>query len=126
MECVTLKSSSIKYRGDWFSTFTQHSDATTMDGVDLYPNVTWQWEHKTGALGLQVCRSRGSLGSWVNSSFFCFFVESLVTHQEKVIYICSWLIHCFFFRLFLSHLGHLGTHQEKVIYIYIYIYKKAI
>jgi len=37
--------------GDWFSTFTQHSDATTVDGGhDLYPNVTWQWEHKTGAL----------------------------------------------------------------------------
>ena len=35
--------------GDWFSTFTQHSDATTVDGGhDLYPNVTWQWEHKTG------------------------------------------------------------------------------
>eukprot|EP00438_Fugacium_kawagutii_P021600 Skav212184 [mRNA] locus=scaffold754:499746:503501:- [translate_table: standard] len=32
--------------GDWISTFTQHSEATVV--ADLYPNVSWQWEHKTG------------------------------------------------------------------------------
>ena len=32
--------------GDWLSTFTQHSETTQVD--DMYPRVSWQWEHKTG------------------------------------------------------------------------------
>jgi hypothetical protein len=43
--------------GDWISTWTQHSDATAV--VDLYPHVSWQWEHKTGA------PAANTLGSFV-------------------------------------------------------------
>lgn len=43
---VSPASHNKSFFGDWLSTFTQHSDTTAVE--DLYPNVSWQWEHKTG------------------------------------------------------------------------------
>ena len=55
--------------GDLISTWTQHSDATAV--VDLYPHVSWQWEHKTGATAARI------LG--IISFILYFFIISEVT-----------------------------------------------